>query len=61
MGGSIQDIRDRVRYTVLYCTVVSGACQLGRTGATMMFGNNVLVTAGDPEVLNDVPTDLIGR
>jgi Xaa-Pro aminopeptidase len=30
-------------------------------GATMMFGNNVLVTAGDPEVLNDVPTDLIGR
>jgi Xaa-Pro aminopeptidase len=30
-------------------------------GATMMFGNNVLVTTGDPEVLNDVPTDLIGR
>jgi Xaa-Pro dipeptidase len=30
-------------------------------GATMMFGNNVLVTAGDPEVLNDVPVDLIGR
>ena len=30
-------------------------------GATMMFGNNVLVTEGDPEILNDVPTDLIGR
>lgn len=30
-------------------------------GATMMFGNNVLVTADDPEVLNNVPTDLIGR
>jgi Xaa-Pro dipeptidase len=30
-------------------------------GATMMFGNNVLVTAGDPEVFNNVPTDLIGR
>jgi Xaa-Pro dipeptidase len=30
-------------------------------GATMMFGNNVLVTDGDPEVLNDVPTDLISR
>jgi Xaa-Pro dipeptidase len=30
-------------------------------GATMMFGNNVLVTTGDPEILNDVPTDLIGR
>jgi Xaa-Pro dipeptidase len=30
-------------------------------GATMMFGNNVLVTAGDPEVLNDVTTELIWR
>lgn len=30
-------------------------------GDTMMFGNNVLVTDGDPEVLNDVPTNLIGR
>jgi Xaa-Pro aminopeptidase len=30
-------------------------------GATMMFGNNVLVTEGDPEVLNDVTTELIGR
>jgi Xaa-Pro aminopeptidase len=30
-------------------------------GATMMFGNNVLVTEGDPEVLNDVPTDLFSR
>jgi Xaa-Pro aminopeptidase len=30
-------------------------------GATMMFGNNVLVTERDPEVLNDVPTDLISR
>ncbi|HEY2767515.1 MAG TPA: Xaa-Pro peptidase family protein [Solirubrobacteraceae bacterium] len=30
-------------------------------GDTMMFGNNVLVTDGDPEVLNDVPTDLISR
>jgi Xaa-Pro aminopeptidase len=28
-------------------------------GATMMFGNNVLVTDGDPEVLNDVTTELI--
>ena len=30
-------------------------------GATMMFGNNVLVTDGGPEVLNDVPTELISR
>ena len=30
-------------------------------GATMMFGNNVLVTEGDPEVLNDVTTELIAR
>ncbi len=30
-------------------------------GATMMFGNNVLVTEGDPEVLNDVTTELISR
>jgi Xaa-Pro dipeptidase len=30
-------------------------------GATMMFGNNVLVTDGDPEVLNEVPTELIWR
>jgi Xaa-Pro aminopeptidase len=30
-------------------------------GATMMFGNNVLVTEGDPEVLNEVSTDLIVR
>lgn len=30
-------------------------------GATMMLGNNVLVTEGDPEVLNDVTTDLIWR
>jgi Xaa-Pro dipeptidase len=30
-------------------------------GATMMFGNHVLVTDGDPEVLNDVPTGLISR
>ncbi len=28
-------------------------------GATMMFGNNVLVTDGAPEVLNDVTTELI--
>ncbi|HUN78073.1 MAG TPA: Xaa-Pro peptidase family protein [Solirubrobacteraceae bacterium] len=30
-------------------------------GATMMFGNNVLVTDGAPEVLNDVTTELISR
>jgi Xaa-Pro dipeptidase len=30
-------------------------------GATMMFGNNVLVTERDPEVLNDVTTELIVR
>jgi Xaa-Pro aminopeptidase len=30
-------------------------------GATMMLGNNVLVTDGDPEVLNEVPSDLIWR
>jgi Xaa-Pro aminopeptidase len=30
-------------------------------GATMMFGNNVLVTEGAPEVLNDVTTELISR
>jgi len=30
-------------------------------GATMMFGNNVLVTDGAPEVLNDVTTELICR
>lgn len=30
-------------------------------GSTMMFGNNVLVTDGAPEVLNDVTTDLISR
>jgi Xaa-Pro dipeptidase len=30
-------------------------------GATMMFGNNVLVTENDPEVLNDLSTDLISR
>ncbi len=28
-------------------------------GATMMFGNNVLVTDGAPEILNDVTTELI--
>jgi len=27
----------------------------------MMIGNNVLVTSGAPEVLNDVTTDLIWR
>lgn len=30
-------------------------------GATMMFGNNVLVTESAPEVLNDVTTELICR
>jgi Xaa-Pro aminopeptidase len=30
-------------------------------GATMMLGNNVLVTEGDPEVLNGVTTDLLWR
>jgi ectoine hydrolase len=30
-------------------------------GSTMMFGNNVLVTDGAPEVLNDVTTELISR
>jgi Xaa-Pro dipeptidase len=30
-------------------------------GSTMMFGNNVLVTDGAPEVLNDVTTELIYR
>ncbi len=30
-------------------------------GATMMLGNNVLVTEGGPEVLNDVTTDLLWR
>jgi ectoine hydrolase len=30
-------------------------------GATMMLGNNVLVTDGAPEVLNDVTTDLLWR
>jgi Xaa-Pro dipeptidase len=30
-------------------------------GATMMLGNNVLVTAGAPEVLNDVTSELLWR